>query len=203
VQQLQPEMQVAGEAGAKSRRLHFPLFFWVLVVLSVTCIGAGVWWLLAGSAASLSGEPGAPVPAAMAGTPAVDFTLADLKGYQVKLSDLRGQVVLLNFWATWCPPCKAEMPDLQALYQEQTGRHNFTVLGVDVEESQAATQAFAKQYGLTFPLLPDATGKVSNDRYSIRSIPTSFIIDRNGMVRYRWTGQQSRATMQAMLEKVW
>jgi cytochrome c biogenesis protein CcmG, thiol:disulfide interchange protein DsbE len=203
VQRLQPEMPVAGEAGAGPRRLRFPLFFWLLLVLSVSCIGAGVWWLLAGSAAGPSGEPSAPLPIGVADTLAADFTLADLKGDQVKLSDLRGQVVLLNFWATWCPPCKAEMPDLQALYQEQAGRHKFTVLGVDVEENQTATQAFAKQYGLTFPLLPDAAGQVSNDRYSIRSIPTSFIIDRNGVVRYRWTGQQSRATMQGMLEKVW
>jgi peroxiredoxin len=201
VQQPQPEMPVAnGEARAAPQRLHFAPFFWVLVLLGVPCIGAGVWWLLAGSA---PGEASAPAPIAGADTPAIDFQLADLNGHQVKLSDLRGQVVLLNFWATWCPPCKAEMPDLQRLYQEQGVRHNFTVLGVDVEENQAAAQAFAIQYGLMFPLLPDATGQVSNDRYSIRAIPTSFIIDRDGAVRYRWTGQQSRATMLGMLEKVW
>ncbi len=188
------------EVDVSSRRLRFPTFFWILVVLSVVCIGAGVWWL---AHYRNTGEPAAPAPAVVARAPAVDFQLTDLSGHRVSLSDLRGQVVLLNFWASWCPPCKAEMPDLQALYRDQGAARKFVVVGVDVEEDQATAAAFARQFGISFPLVVDSTGQVSNDRYSIRARPTSFIIDRDGKVRYRWTGQQSRSAMQGMLEKVW
>ncbi len=95
------------------------------------------------------------------------------------------------------------MPDLEALYRDQGAPHKFVVVGVDVEEDRATAQAFAQQFGLSFPLLVDGQGQVSNDRYAIRALPTSFIIDRDGKVRYRWTGQQSRAAMQGMLEQIW
>jgi peroxiredoxin len=188
------------EAQADARRVRFPIIFWLLVALSALCIGVGAWWL---ATYSSSEQASAPPPVAVAQAPAVDFQLGDLDGRQVRLSDLRGQVVLLNFWATWCPPCKAEMPDLQALYRDQGAAHRFVVVGVDVEEDRAVTQAFARQFGLSFPLLVDSAGQVSNDHYGIRALPTSLIIDRDGKVRYRWTGQQSRSAMQQMLAKVW
>ena len=173
---LHPEHDRLGAPRAARRR---PIF-WSLVALSVLTIACG--------------------PAA---TEAIDFRLPATDGQQVQLSSLRGTVVLLNFWATWCPPCKAEMPDLNALHQGYAAQHRFTVVGVDVEETQAEVAVFARQYNLSFPLLVDNKGSVSNDRYNIRSLPTSMIIDREGKVRDMWVGQIPRSAMLARLEKVW
>ena len=134
---------------------------------------------------------------------APDFTLKTVDGRQVRLSDLRGKVVLLNFWATWCPPCKAEMPDLNALHREYGDAHDFTVLGVDVEEQQPEVTAFWQQNGISFPLALDTAGAVSTNLYHVRAMPTSLIIDRDGNIRDTWTGRISRDAMVARLGQVW
>jgi peroxiredoxin len=201
VQQPQPEMPVAnGEAGAAAPRLHLPLFFWVLVLLSLTCIGAGVWWLLAGSA---TGEASAPAPVAVARTPALDFELVDLKGQQVKLSDLRGKVVLLNFWATWCPPCKAEIPDLIKFYEDFKDK-DVVILGVDLtqsEKSQNAVADFLKSYGITYPVALDTDGTASK-MYQVTGIPTSYIIDTQGIIRDIIVGPMDFEGMKRMLSGI-
>jgi cytochrome c biogenesis protein CcmG, thiol:disulfide interchange protein DsbE len=135
--------------------------------------------------------------------PATDFQLPAVDGSQVHLSDLRGKVVLLNFWATWCPPCEAEMPDLNALHERYGVEHDFVVLGLNMQESQAVVSVFADQYGLSFPLLLDLDGAVSARGYGIRSMPTSIIVDREGRIRDRWTGQISKSSMLARLQRVW
>ncbi len=192
----------APAAEAVRRGLRHPVWFWSLVALSVVALALGVTVLVLQQENTEAGAA-VPLPQVQAGQAVADFQLNTTDGRSIRLSDLHGQVVLLNFWATWCPPCKAEMPDLQALYRDNNSAHQFVVLGVDVEESQAAAQAFGRQYGLTFPLLPDSEGKVSNATYDIRALPTSLIIDRTGKVRYRWTGQQSRQVMLDMLKNVW
>lgn len=181
--------------------MRYLLILWALLALSITALGTGAWLLWQGRAASSDGA----FTAAMAQEPkrAPDFQLATVDGKNIKLSDLSGQVVLLNFWATWCGPCRAEMPDLQALQREQGNAHQFTVLAVNVEEQPADVAAFAREYGLTFPIALDSAGKVSTNVYPIRALPTSLIIDRTGNERYRWSGGQSRKTMLSMLERVW
>ncbi len=193
---------VAPPVEAVRRGPRHPVWFWSLVALSVVALALGVTVLVLQQENTEAGAA-VPLPQVQAGQAVADFQLNTTDGRSIRLSDLHGQVVLLNFWATWCPPCKAEMPDLQALYRDNNSAHQFVVLGVDVEESQAAAQAFGRQYGLTFPLLPDSEGKVSNATYDIRALPTSLIIDRTGKVRYRWTGQQSRQVMLDMLKNVW
>ncbi len=190
------------EAGYEKRKVRLSLFFWFLVTLSVAATGLGVFWLVADGRLNSATAMDA-APAALEPSPAIDFQLQGLDGKPVRLSDLRGQVVLLNFWATWCPPCKAEMPDMQALYREYGGQHNFTVVAVDVEESRDQVAAFVQQNGLSFPILLDEDGKVSNYRYFVRSLPHSLIIDRDGKVRYTWTGQQSRSNILSRLQSVW
>jgi thiol-disulfide isomerase/thioredoxin len=112
---------------------------------------------------------------------APDFTLEMLDGSETTLSDLRGQVVLINFWATWCPPCRAEMPAIQEVY-EQYRDQGFIVLAVDIVEDDARVTTFADQLELTFPILMDRDGDVS-ERYRIRSIPTTFFVDRSGVIQ--------------------
>lgn len=114
------------------------------------------------------------------GKPAADFRLPALDGKLVALSDLRGQVVLVNFWATWCAPCRAEMPEIVRAYERYKSR-GFTVLAVNVEEDAPEAAEFAQQYGLPFPVLLDREGRLSR-AWRLRGLPSSIFIDRSGTV---------------------
>lgn len=154
---------------------------WRLVMVWVFVIGAG--WTL------LSREPAASSAAHMLQTSpqegflAPDFTLDSLAGDQVALSALRGKVVLVNLWASWCGPCRAEMPAIDRVYRANRSR-GFEVLAVDAtnQDSESNARAFVEQLGLTFPILLDRTGSVSR-RYLLRALPTSFFVDRRGVIR--------------------
>lgn len=154
---------------------------WRLVMVLVLVIGAG-WTLLshapaAGSAARML--PTSPQQDFLA----PDFTLDSLDGEQVTLSGLRGKVVLVNLWASWCKPCRAEMPALDRVYRDNRSR-GFEVLAVNATnlDSESDAQAFVEQLNLTFPVLLDRTGSVGQ-RYLLRALPTSFFIDRRGVIR--------------------
>jgi thiol-disulfide isomerase/thioredoxin len=124
----------------------------------------------------------ARISARRTGTPAVDFSAALLDGRPVRLSGFKGKVVFLNFWATWCPPCREEMPSMEALYRRFRGRDlDLEFLAVDIQEDKGEVAAFMREYGLTFPAALDGTGRISAE-YGIRGIPTTFIIDREGNV---------------------
>ena len=114
------------------------------------------------------------------GTRVIDFELEDLKGKKIKLSSLSGQVVFLNFWATWCPPCRAEMPSMERLHARFKDR-GLVVLGVDLQEGKSEVEGFVREYKLTFPILLDRTGSAGGD-YGVRSIPTTFVIGRDGSI---------------------
>ena len=110
--------------------------------------------------------------------PPVDFKLKDIKGKSVRLSDFRGKVVFLNFWATWCPPCKYEMPSMQKLYDKL--RHkNFAMVAVDLQEPVSRVRDFIKKYELSFTVLLDSKGDVGR-QFGILSIPSTFILDKEG-----------------------
>ena len=110
--------------------------------------------------------------------PPVDFKLKDIKGKSVRLSDFRGKVVFLNSWATWCPPCKFEMPSMQKLYDKL--RHkNFAMVAVDLQEPVSRIKDFIKKYELNFTVLLDSKGDVGR-QFGIRSIPSTFILDKEG-----------------------
>ena len=129
-----------------------------------------------------------PVQAGDVSGPAPDFTLTNREGGTVTLSDLQGQVVLINFWATWCGPCRKEMPLLEALYQryEPLG---FTLLGVNVEEGGADAEAFLKDTPVSFPVLFDPQNQVSK-LYDVSAMPSTVLVDRNGNMRYLHHGYQ-------------
>ena len=115
------------------------------------------------------------------GFSAPDLILETPDGQAMRLSDYRGQVVLINFWATWCPPCRAEMPAIQKVY-DQYREQGLVVLAVNLMETDAKVTAFADQIELTFPILMDRDGSVS-DRYRVRSLPTTFFVDRSGVIQ--------------------
>ena len=122
----------------------------------------------------------------MVGGPAPEFTLKDLKGHPVSLADYRGKVVLLNFWATWCEPCKKEMPEMQAAYEKFKDR-GFVVLSVNFGEDSDPAGAFAHHGLLTFPILLDPKVSVAA-RYGVVSLPVSFFIDSEGIIQERVFG---------------
>jgi peroxiredoxin len=111
----------------------------------------------------------------------IDFALPDLQDQTIRLSDLRGQVVLLNFWATWCPPCRAEMPSMQSLYQDYRGK-GFEILAISSDtRGEEVVAPFVDRLGLTFPVLLDPRDSVGT-RIGVRGIPTSYLLDKQGRV---------------------
>ena len=132
----------------------------------------------------VSGAATAKVPAI--GTVAPDFTLRSSLGKNLKLSEYRGQVVMVNFWATWCAPCRQEMPELNRLY-EQYQRVGFVLLGVNVDDNPKAAQELSAQLGVRFPVLFDSAKQVSG-RYDIDAMPSTLLLDRSGTVRYLHRG---------------
>ena len=139
-------------------------------------------------------------PAPLADHPAPDFTLTNLDGTNIALSDLKGQVLLLNVWATWCPPCRVEMPTIQAAY-EQYHDQGFTVVAVNLQEDPSPVAAFMRDYQLTFPVLLDSDGQVSRI-YQAFSLPSSFFVDRQGVIRAVYHGPMPRSIIAGTLEQL-
>ena len=115
-----------------------------------------------------------------AGFPAPDFTLTDLSGRPHRLSELRGKLVFLNLWATWCPPCRDEMPSMEALFRRFKDR-DFVMLAVSEDDDASAVRPFVAEMALSFPVLLDPKGMLP-PRYGVTGYPETFIVDRTGQV---------------------
>lgn len=129
------------------------------------------------------------VPAAYAENikgPAPDFTLKSRSGENIKLSELRGEVVMINFWASWCAPCRQEMPLLEELYKKYSDL-GFTLLAVNVEEDSSKADILLRDIPVTFPVLYDNTNKVTK-LYKVVAMPSTIIVDRDGNMRYLHRG---------------
>ncbi|NOY66725.1 MAG: TlpA family protein disulfide reductase [Gammaproteobacteria bacterium] len=113
---------------------------------------------------------------------AADFTLKSLSGKNIKLSEYRGDVVMVNFWASWCGPCRQEMPALEQLYKKYKDL-GFVILGVNLDEDSSKAAALLKKIPVSFPILYDSTNKVAK-LYDVKAMPTTYLIDRNGKLRY-------------------
>lgn len=123
---------------------------------------------------------------AQVGKPAPDFTLVDTKGTTWTLSQLRGQVVFVNFWATWCPPCREEMPAMQRLFT-MLPKDNFKMLAVLENDDPARADSFAAKAGITIPILVDQEKKVW-PKYGLTGVPETFIVDKQGVLREKFIG---------------
>lgn len=131
---------------------------------------------------------------------APDFQLKTLNGETVSLSDYRGKPVFINFWATWCPPCRAEMPDMQELYEKK----DIEILAVNLtstEPSQEDVSKFVEDYGLTFPIVLDENSSVS-ETYEVYAYPTSYLVDSNGHIQFISIGAMNYESMAQEFEKV-
>ncbi len=142
--------------------------------------------LLAFSPLSLAQQAGKGLTPLPDKPQAPDFILTDLDGNQHRLSDYLGQVVIINFWATWCPPCRAEMPSMQRAW-EQLEQEKIVMLGIDVGEDEDTIFQFTANYLVEFPLLMDQDSKVI-DQWPVRGLPTTFVLDPKGRIIYRAIG---------------
>lgn len=172
---------------------------WTISTIIVLALGVG--WTLLSRVPPAATSGGAPPPSPREGFSAPDFTLDVLGGGQVTLSDLRGKVVVVNLWASWCPPCRAEMPAIENVYRVYKDQ-GLVVLGVNTtfQDSEADAAAFVQNFGLTFPVPLDRTGAVSA-RYLLRGLPTTFFVDRRGVIRTVVVGgPMNEATIQSKVE---
>lgn len=183
-----------------------------LPLLIVAAIVGAIWYLElgrgGGSAADSYGIVALPNglnptgrPAAVeVGRAAPDFRLERLDGGELRLSDLRGRVVLVNFWASWCGPCRAEMPEFARRYRGEEA-NGLTVLAVDLQEAAGPVQAFVDEFDLPFPVLFDRPGGVART-YRVNGLPKTVIIDRDGIVRAVRDGEVTPAYLDAELGKL-
>jgi peroxiredoxin len=132
-------------------------------------------------------------PAPLVGRPAPDVTLLDLRNNHVSLSNLRGKVVVLNFWYVACPPCKLEMPALEQVYQADQGR-GLVVVGVNVSDDARTISDYLTQLGISYPVWRDV-GQRATVQYRLTDTPTSFFVDRHGVIRYKVVGPLDTATL--------
>ncbi|WP_059172034.1 redoxin domain-containing protein [Bacillus sp. FJAT-27445] len=136
------------------------------------------------------------------GNKAPDFELSLASGEKAKLSDYRGQKVILNFWATWCPPCKAEMPHMQNYYEKNKDK-GMTIFAVNLtalDKGRDVIDRFIKDYGLTFPIALDEKNKVGTE-YQTLTIPTSYIISPDGIITKKYIGPMDEETMEKLLKE--
>lgn len=142
----------------------------------------GAIWIVV-SASLPGGASGKAIAAPQKGFLAPDFSLETLDGETIILSELRGNPILLNLWASWCGPCRLEMPAMERVYQEYKDE-GFIILALNVtsQDSVSAAQNFVLEHGLTFPILLDHTGSVSQ-LYQLKAFPSSFFIDRDGIIQ--------------------
>lgn len=153
------------------------LSWWVMFSSLACCLAVG--FVVPGTAVAKAPAIGAIAP---------DFTLRSSLGKNLKLSEYRGQVIMINFWASWCSPCRQEMPELNRLYA-QYQRAGFVLLGVNIDDNPKAAQELIVQLGVRFPVLFDSAKLVSG-RYDIDAMPSTLLIDRDGKVRYLHRGYQ-------------
>lgn len=171
------------------------------MTLSAIILALGTWWTFLSRVPPAATTGGAPPPSPREGFSAPDLTLDSLGGGQMTLAELRGQVVMINLWASWCPPCRAEMPAIEKVYQAYKAQ-GLIVLGVNTtfQDTEADAQAFVREFGLTFPILLDRDGAASR-RYQLRGLPSTFFIDRRGIIRSVVIGgPMSEALIQSKVE---
>ena len=180
-------------------KLHRSAFGLGIAGLGLLLAGGAIWRLSSNRSAADALQPTdfSAVPARVA-FDAPPIQLKDLDGAQHALSDYAGQVVLVNLWATWCPPCAAEMPILQRFY-ERHRNDGFTVVAIEDGDPPQDVQSFIGARGLTFPVWLDPTYEATDRAFKTDNLPSSYVVDRGGVVRLMWFGAINEANLEKYL----
>jgi cytochrome c biogenesis protein CcmG, thiol:disulfide interchange protein DsbE len=171
-------------------------------ILYLILLAAGLAWMFLSADRSGTSTAG-KIHAPQTGFLAPDFELKTIEGKTIKLSDLRGQPVLVNLWATWCPPCRAEMQTLETVYNDYKDQ-GLTVLAVNMtsQDDPQAIIPFVEERGITYPILLDDKGEIAR-AYQMKSLPSSFFIDRDGTIHEVVIGgPMAEATLRTRIEEI-
>ncbi|GAB4330325.1 MAG: hypothetical protein Kow0010_15230 [Dehalococcoidia bacterium] len=203
--------ELPDERPQRRREYSGPASTLGLAALVIVTVGAAIWWLeVRDGGSGAARDPGMGIvalpghlnptgepPAAREGRAAPDFQLHTLDGTVARLSDYRGQFVLINFWASWCGPCRGETPDLEAFYRQYRDR-GLVVLGVNQQEPEGTARSFAELFDVTYPVLLDRTGGVSDGYRVSTGLPISFFVDREGVIRRIFIGRVAWDDLEAL-----
>ncbi len=182
------------KSNKKYQRKRARPFPWIPIVLGVFLIGFAILSLASQNSEGQATDSSSVVPLKVSFV-APELALQNINGQTESLADYRDHIVLVNNWATWCPPCKAEMPTLAAYYNAHSAE-GFMIIAIEAGDPVEGVAKFAQSYGLQFRVWLDPNG-ASLKAFGNGNLPNSYVIDRAGMVRYAWTGEISKA----MLEK--
>jgi thiol-disulfide isomerase/thioredoxin len=179
------------------------LWFWSVAIVVVVVLG-GVWILFSRTITTeaITGTDGLILePAPVAGHPAPNFELKSLEGQVINLSDFKGRPVLVNFWATWCGPCRAEMPDFQQVAVDNADK--IVVIGINntVNDTPELVGDFVDELGVTFTIILDEDGKTAQT-YRVLGLPTTIFIDRNGIINEVFTGPINKAYIESKIPEL-
>lgn len=170
-----------------------------LMTTGLGFLAMGVMFLMLLDQRSASTQDFSTVPAKV-NFPAPELILEDLSGRKVSLTDYRGNVVLVNLWATWCPPCREEMPTLQTFYQKYKA-DGFVLVAINQEETLEVVQPFVDEFDLTFPVWLDEEYEAQR-KFNTMNLPSSYVIDREGQVRLMWIGGISKRNLEKFVPDI-
>lgn len=167
--------------GVKEPKIFFKKFaFTISVIASVGFLGLLVWGII--NKEPITGLSGIT----MVNKPAPDFTITTFEGETISLKDFRGKPVVINFWASWCPPCRYEAPLLERAWRVFKN-HGVIFIGVDIQDTEEDALSYIREFNITYPNGPDPTGEIAID-YGVSGLPVTFFVSRRGEIVRRWVG---------------
>ena len=166
----------------------------IVIIVSVGFLGFLVWGML--NKQPLTGLSGIT----MLNRPAPDFTLTTFKGTTISLEGLKGKPMVINFWASWCPPCRLEAPLLERAWRAYENR-DVVFIGVDVQDREEDALNYIREFDITYPNGPDPTGEISID-YGVSGLPVTFFVSRKGEIVRRWVGAIEKSVLISSIEEI-
>lgn len=178
----------------ESKKYHKKLGFAIAVMVFIGFLGLLVWGML-------NREPTTGLSGiTMVNQPAPDFTLTTFKGKTISLAGLKGKPIVLNFWASWCPPCRLEAPLLERTWREYKDR-GVMFIGVDIQDKEEDALNYIREFDITYPNAPDPTGEVSID-YGVSGLPVTFFVSRKGEILRRWVGAIEKKVLISSIQEI-